>query len=107
VAGRYPGAAYLFSWYGGIYPASYSLLVPYLLALTGTREAMAVAAARSAALLTPAQITVRMSHDGTTVVRVRWSPLLRSTGGATVARRGEWTSLAARRAGAYTRSARY
>ena len=51
-AGQYPGAAYLFSWYGGIYPASYSLLAPYLLALTGTRAAMAVAAAGSAALLT-------------------------------------------------------
>ena len=51
-ARQYPGAAYLFSWYGGIYPASYSLLAPYLLALTGTREAMAIAAAGSAALLT-------------------------------------------------------
>ena len=56
---------------------------------------------------TPAQITVRMSRAGTTVVRVRWSPLLRGTGGATVARSGEWTSLAARRAGTYTLSARY
>jgi len=56
---------------------------------------------------TPAQITVRMSRAGTTVLRVRWSPLLRSTGGATVARRGEWTSLAARRAGTYILSASY
>jgi hypothetical protein len=49
-AGRYPGSAYLFSWYGGIYPASYSLLAPYLLAATGTRQAMAVAAVVSAGL---------------------------------------------------------
>jgi hypothetical protein len=50
-AGRYPGSAYIFSWYGGIYPASYSLLAPYLLAAIGTRLAMAVAAVISAGLL--------------------------------------------------------
>lgn len=47
----YPGAAYLFSWYGGSYPASYSLLTPYLLAAVGVHPAMAVAAVVSAALL--------------------------------------------------------
>jgi hypothetical protein len=52
---------------------------------------------------TPAQITVRMSRAGTTIVRVRWSPLLRGTGGAAVARRGEWTSLTVSSAGAYVR----
>ena len=51
-AGHYPTAAYLFSWYGGIHPASYSLLAPYLLAVAGTRLAMAVAAVISAVLLT-------------------------------------------------------
>jgi hypothetical protein len=50
-ARHYPGSAYLFSWYGGIYPASYSLLAPYLLAVTGTRQAMAVAVVISAGLL--------------------------------------------------------
>jgi hypothetical protein len=50
-ASRYPGSAYLFSWYGGIYPASYSLLAPYLLGVAGTRQAMAVAAMGSAGLL--------------------------------------------------------
>src|SRR6266849_2687371 len=50
-AGNYPGAAYIFSWYGGIHPASYSLLAPYLLAIIGTRLAMAVAAVVSAGLL--------------------------------------------------------
>jgi len=51
-ASRYPGSAYLFSWFGGIHPASYSLLAPYLLAVAGTRAAMAVAVVVSAVLLT-------------------------------------------------------
>lgn len=50
-ARQYPGAAYLFSWYGGIYPASYSLLTPYLLAAVGVHAATAAAAIASAALL--------------------------------------------------------
>jgi hypothetical protein len=50
-ASRYPGAAYLFSWYGGFHPAGYSLLAPYLLALTGVRPAMSAAAVISAVLL--------------------------------------------------------
>jgi hypothetical protein len=50
-ASRYPGAAYLFSWYGGFHPAGYSLLAPYLMALTGVRPAMAAAAVISAVLL--------------------------------------------------------
>jgi hypothetical protein len=50
-ASRYPGSAYLFSWYGGIHPAGYSLLAPYLLAVIGTRLAMAAAAVISAVLL--------------------------------------------------------
>jgi len=56
---------------------------------------------------TPAEITLRMSRAGTTVVRVRWSPLLRSTGSAALARRGAWTSLTARQPGTYTLSAPY
>ena len=50
-ARAYPGSAYIFSWYGGIYPASYSLLAPYLLALAGTRLAMTVAVLITAGLL--------------------------------------------------------
>ena len=50
-ASRYPGAAYLFSWYGGFHPAGYSLLAPYLLALMGVRLAMVAAAVISAVLL--------------------------------------------------------
>ena len=51
-ASRYPGSAYLFSWYGGIHPAGYSLLAPYVLAVIGTRLAMGAAAVISAVLLT-------------------------------------------------------
>ena len=51
-ASHYPAGAYLFSWYGGVHPASYSLLAPYLLAIAGTRLAMAAAAVVSAVLLT-------------------------------------------------------
>jgi len=51
-ASRYPGSAYLFSWYGGIHPAGYSLLAPYVLAAIGTRLSMAAAAVISAVLLT-------------------------------------------------------
>jgi hypothetical protein len=56
---------------------------------------------------TPAQIMLRLSRPGTTIVRVRWSPRLRSTGSAALARRGAWTSLTAPRAGSYTLSAPY
>jgi hypothetical protein len=34
---------YLFVWYGGPYPAGYSLLAPYLLAAFGARASMAAA----------------------------------------------------------------
>jgi hypothetical protein len=51
-ARAYPGSAYLFSWYGGVHPAGYSLLAPYVLAIVGTRLAMAAAAVLSAVLLT-------------------------------------------------------
>jgi len=56
---------------------------------------------------TPAEITLRLSRAGTTIVRVHWSPLLRSTGSAVLARRGAWTSLTARQPGTYTLSAPY
>lgn len=51
-AGHYPAAGYLFSWYGGFYPATYSVLAPYLLAVTGVWTGMALAAVSSAGLLT-------------------------------------------------------
>jgi hypothetical protein len=50
-ARHFPVSGYLFSWYGGVYPAGYSVLAPYLLALTGVRLGMAIAVVVSAALL--------------------------------------------------------
>jgi hypothetical protein len=55
---------------------------------------------------TPAQITLRMTRAGTTVIRVHWSSLLRADG-AVVARDGPWTSLTARRPGRYVLYAPY
>lgn len=50
-ASNYPSAAYDFSWYSGIYPASYSLLAPYVFAIAGTRQVAAGAAVLSAGLI--------------------------------------------------------
>jgi hypothetical protein len=55
---------------------------------------------------TPAQITLRMSRAGTTIIKVRWSPLLRSDG-AVVSSAGPWTRLTARHAGLYELQGRY
>lgn len=43
-ASRYPHAAYDFSWYGGVYPAAYSVVAPYVFAVFGTRITAAAAA---------------------------------------------------------------
>ena len=50
-AARHPGSAYDLAWYGGAYPASYSILTPYLMALLGVRTLAVAAATASAALL--------------------------------------------------------
>src|SRR5262249_54290367 len=69
-ASRYPGAAYLFSWYGGFPPAGSSLLAPYLLALIGVRQAMAAAAVISAVLLS--SLLVRHRVPGPGLLRSGW-----------------------------------
>lgn len=48
---RHPGTAYDLAWYGGMHPASYSVLSPYLMALIGVRTAAVVAGTLSAALV--------------------------------------------------------
>ena len=48
---RHPGGAYDFAWYGGMHPASYSLLAPYLMAVVGVRTAAAAAGTLSAGLV--------------------------------------------------------
>ncbi|WP_433306097.1 MFS transporter [Actinoplanes sp. CA-030573] len=47
---HHPGAAYNLSWYGGIHPASYSVVSPYLMALLGVRTTGVLACAGSAAV---------------------------------------------------------
>lgn len=50
-ARAHPGSAYNFSWYGGVHPASYSLLSPYLMAALGVRTTVMLAGTISAGLL--------------------------------------------------------
>lgn len=50
-AERHPGSAYNLSWYGGMHPASYSVLTPYLMAWAGIRTTAVVAGTLSAALV--------------------------------------------------------
>src|SRR5215831_14884774 len=47
---QHPGLAYDLSWYGGIHPATYSILSPYLMAFLGVRTTGVIAATGSAAL---------------------------------------------------------
>ncbi len=56
-AARHPGSAVDFAWYGGMHPASYSLLAPYLMALLGVPAVAVAATTLSSALL--AQLLVR------------------------------------------------
>ncbi|GAA1248904.1 hypothetical protein GCM10009665_44710 [Kitasatospora nipponensis] len=50
-AAKHPDSAYDLAWYGGIHPASYSLLTPYLMALIGVPAAAVAASTVSTALL--------------------------------------------------------
>src|SRR5262249_46341416 len=43
---------YDFAWYGGMHPASYSLISPYIMGVLGVRATMLVAGTVSAALVT-------------------------------------------------------
>ncbi|MEV6849205.1 MFS transporter [Actinoplanes sp. NPDC051411] len=47
---HHPGSAYNLSWYGGIHPASYSVLSPYLMAWLGVRTTGVLACTVSAVL---------------------------------------------------------
>jgi hypothetical protein len=47
---QHPGLAYNLSWYGGIHPASYSVISPYLMAFAGVRTTGVLAATGTAAL---------------------------------------------------------
>jgi hypothetical protein len=49
-AWKHPDAAYSFAWYGGMHPASYSVMSPYLMALFGIRTVAVITGTVSAAL---------------------------------------------------------
>jgi hypothetical protein len=49
-AWEHPGAAYSFAWYGGMHPASYSVMSPYVMALFGIRTVAVVTGTLSATL---------------------------------------------------------
>jgi hypothetical protein len=51
-AHAHPLSAYDFAWYGGMHPASYSLIAPYVMGAFGVRATMLVAGTVSAALVT-------------------------------------------------------
>lgn len=48
----HPASAYDFAWYGGMHPASYSLISPYVMGVVGVRATMLVVGTVSAALVT-------------------------------------------------------
>jgi hypothetical protein len=48
----HPTSAYDFAWYGGMHPASYSLISPYVMSVLGVRTTMLVVGTVSAALVT-------------------------------------------------------
>ncbi|MCX4748832.1 MFS transporter [Kitasatospora sp. NBC_01287] len=56
-AARHPGSAYDLAWYGGMHPASYSVLTPWLMALLGVRTTAVAGCVVSAAVL--AHLVVR------------------------------------------------
>ncbi|MEY9947707.1 MFS transporter [Kitasatospora sp. GAS1066B] len=56
-AAHHPGSAYDLAWYGGMHPASYSVLTPWLMALFGVRTVAVASCVVSAALL--AHLVVR------------------------------------------------
>ncbi|WP_395575679.1 MFS transporter [Streptomyces sp. BK79] len=50
-AAEHPDSAYNFAWFGGMHPASYSVVSPYVMNLLGVRTTMVVSGTVSAALL--------------------------------------------------------
>ena len=64
----HPDSAYNLSWYGGMHPASYSLVSPYVMSLVGVRVAMLVAGTVSAAL-----IAVLVNRSASAVANPTWA----------------------------------
>jgi hypothetical protein len=76
---------------------------PYLLPVWRSSDWRVYEVARAAPIgvaeLGAADAVVRLRAPGSLVVRVRWSPYWRASDGACVSKAGEWTRLAAPRAG--------
>ncbi|MDX6373187.1 MAG: hypothetical protein QOD98_2175 [Nocardioidaceae bacterium] len=61
----HPTSAYDFAWYGGMHPASYSLISPYVMSVLGVRTTMLVVGTVSAALVTILLSRLpRVAHPG-------------------------------------------
>ncbi|MBW8480926.1 MFS transporter [Actinomadura sp. PM05-2] len=58
--GRHPGAAYNLSWYGGVHPASYSVLSPYVMSWFGIRTVAVIAGTLSATMLARLLVHLRV-----------------------------------------------
>ena len=58
----HPSASYNFSWYGGMHPASYSILSPYIMAWLGVRTTAVIAGTLSATLATAMLLRSRIDR---------------------------------------------
>jgi hypothetical protein len=66
----HPSASYNLSWYGGMHPASYSILSPYIMAVIGVRTTAVIAGTLSATVATAMLLRARVSRP---LVPVLWT----------------------------------
>jgi hypothetical protein len=64
----HPSASYNLSWYGGMHPASYSILSPYIMAVIGVRTTAVIAGTLSATVATAMLLRARVSRPLVPVV---------------------------------------
>jgi hypothetical protein len=62
-ARAHPLSAYDFAWYGGMHPASYSLISPYVMSVLGVRATVLLAGTASAAIVTALLVRLRVVSD--------------------------------------------
>lgn len=66
----HPSASYNLSWYGGMHPASYSILSPYIMAALGVRTTAVIAGTLSATVATVMLLRARVSRP---LVPIAWT----------------------------------
>jgi hypothetical protein len=66
----HPSASYNLSWYGGMHPASYSILSPYIMAALGVRTTAVIAGTLSATVATAMLVRARVHRP---LVPVMWT----------------------------------